>query len=191
LKRDIFAQFHPIAKYGNTSFNPGCNPKKAFPQMIRISGFSNAWQIIHNCKRYDPAKVGSAMKLFYVAWKAEFGDPEGKIFQQLDGLLIEWGIEKKTVASAYSIDGKHLKNPPVVGLALSPGWIWNYTSKEPMHNTMANTSFIHELVHISLWSLKPIYKPDVDHEGTKYAGWTKKHSNFVGNINLKLMEAGL
>jgi len=190
-KRDIFSKFHPVAKYKDAAFNPGCDSKKAFPQMIRISGLSNAWQIVHDCKKYDPTKVSSGIKLFYTAWKANFGDPEGKIWKTLNEILIEWSPEKKTVAAAYSIDGKFLKNPSVIGLALSPGWIWVHASKEPMYKTMANTSFVHELVHISLWSMKPHYKPDLDHEGTAYAGWTKKHSSLVIDVNWKLMNRGL
>ena len=28
----LFAQFHPIAYYGDAAYNPGCDSKKSFPQ---------------------------------------------------------------------------------------------------------------------------------------------------------------
>ena len=159
--------------------------------MIRIPKFVNAWHIVHSCKKYRSENVSKAMSIFYTRWKAEFGDPNEEVWKELNSLLTEWSPEKKTILSAYTLDGEKLDNPRIVGLCLTKGRIWVYASKEPMHRTIGNTSFIHELVHVSLWSSSPYYKPDVDHEGTKYAGWTKNHSSFVIKTNLKLMDAGI
>jgi len=189
---DVFTKFHPTAQfYGDVRFNPACDSKKSFPQMIKIPNFENAWQIVYDCKKYRIVRVSRAMRIFYTGWKAKFGDPEDRVWKQLSGLLVEWSPEKKVISSAYTIDGKKLENPTIVGLAITAGMIWVYASDEPVHNTIGNTAFIHELVHISLWSMDPLYKPDPDHEGDKYAGWTKEHSGFVIDTNLRLMENGL
>ena len=188
---ELFSQFHPIAYYDDASYNPGCDKKQPFPQMIRVPKFKNAWHIVHNCKKYDSHDVSQAMLMFYTGWKAEFGDPNGDVWKELNGMLIEWSPEKKTIHSAYTIDGKKLEKPWIIGLCLTSGWIWVYASKEPMHRTIGNTSFIHELVHASLWVSPPYYKPDQDHEGINYSGWTRKHSSFVVDTNFKLINAGL
>ncbi len=187
----IFAQFHPIAYYNDAAYNPGCDKKRMFPQMIRIPQFENAWHIVHSCKKYESNDVSQAMLVFYTRWKAEFGDPNGEVWKELNSMLIEWSPEKKVISSAYTLDGKKLEKPRIIGLCLTAGWIWVYTSKEPMHRTIGNTSFIHELVHASLWASPPHYKPDVDHEGVNYSGWTKKHSSFIVDTNFKLINMGL
>lgn len=186
-----FTTFYPNEEYDNISFNPVCDPEKPFPQMIRLSKLENAWHIVHSCDRYKSDQVASAVLVFYFQWKHKFGDPEGKVWKELNNILIEFSPEKKVIAAAYSLDGKKILNPHIVGLALSPGWIWVYASDEPMHRTVATTSLVHELVHISLWSMKPHYEPDSDHEGPNFSGWTKKHSSLIVDTNFKLMERGL
>lgn len=170
---------------------PGCDSSKPFPQMVKIPNFKNAWQIMHSCNQYSPRKVSVALQTFYRHWKRKFGDPEGRVLNNLNGLLIEWGPEKKTSAIAYNIDGNKVKKPIILGLALSSGWIWVHTSEEPMHRTIGNTSFIHELVHIALWSSSPHFKPDQDHEGPVHKGWEKAHTTFIFDVNFKLMDQGL
>lgn len=170
---------------------PGCDPRRDFPQMVNIPNFKNAWQIMHSCDKYSPNKVSAALQTFYRHWKIKFGDPENKVWNRLNTILIEWGLEKKTSPVAFSIDGKTVKKPVILGLALSPSSIWVHTSKEPMHRTMGTTSLIHELVHISLWSSAPHFKPDMDHEGPAYEGWDKKHTSFIFDVNFKLMYQGL
>ena len=188
---ELFAQFHPVIYYGNISYNPGCNKKESFPQMVRIPKLENAWHIVHSCKKYKSDDVSRAMLMFYTGWKSKFGDPTGEVWNELNSMLIEWSPEKKTISSAYTIGGKKLEKPQIIGLCLSAGWIWVHASNEPMHRTIGNTSFIHELVHASLWASPPNYKPDVDHEGVNYSGWTKKHSSFIVDTNFRLINAGL
>ena len=57
-----------------------------------------------------------------------------------------------------------------------------------MHRTIGTTSLVHELVHIALWSTPPHYKPDTDHEGHKFKGWTKEHTSFIYDVNWKIMD---
>lgn len=168
-----------------------CDERKAFPQMIRIPNFRDAWQIVYSCKKYKAADVSSALSLFYVAWKAKFGDPYGEVWEKINTLLIEWSPEKKKVNIAFGIHGNKVKNPRILGLAISSDWIWVHTDGEPMYRTIGNTSFIHELVHIALWVLPPYFEPDADHEGSSHGGWTKKHTSFIYNINWMLMEKGI
>ena len=51
------------------------------------------------------------------------------------------------------------------------------------------TAFVHELVHASLMALNG--HGDADHQGDKYRGWTKKHSQLIIEVNGFLMLLGL
>ena len=93
-------------------------------------------------------------------------------------VMINWGLETKTVPTAYNIDGVRLKNPVVVGLAISPTILWAHVGDT---GYVSDTSLVHELVHLALWAING--HADADHEGNNHGGWTSKHSRFVRELN--------
>lgn len=157
---------------------PDCDPLGKFPQMILLPHFMSASQIVPVCHLYDRNEIAWALTLFYRRWEKEFGDPDKKILGMVNDVMINWGMETKTVPRAYNLDGVLLKNPTVIGLAISPTILWSYVGDT---GYVSDTSFVHELVHLSLWSVNG--HADADHEGDKYDGWTSRHTSFVHELN--------
>ena len=89
--------------------------------------------------------------------------------------------------NAYDIGGKYASKASASGLALTPGMIWVKTKPgEPI----CETSLVHELVHIAIWSLKGT-DADPDHLGPKYSGWTVDHSALIQRVNNQLCRLGV
>ena len=164
-----------------------CLPYDNMPQMIKIPMFTQAWQVIENCEKFNSEKVGIAMLVFYNSWRLKFGDHGGKIWKMLNDIMIEWSQKDRRVASAYSLDGFPVTNVRVSGLTLSRSIIWVHIEET---DKICNTSFAHELVHAAIWSLKRT-DGDPDHLGKDYSGWTLDHNMLIQEVNVTLCGLGL
>ena len=149
-------------------------------QMVQLTHFTESYQIVSFCEM-DSNEVATAMMLFYHYWVQEFGDPEKKVLENLNKMIIEWGEDEKVVSKAYTVDGKLVVNAPVIGITHTKNFIWVYRDKQ---FKIANTSLVHELVHATLWAVHGA--PDTDHESTIYKNenyWTRKHTLFIKKVN--------
>ena len=163
-----------------------CSPSKPFPQMVVLPYFRNATQIVHDCDVYKKYETALALMIFYDKWNLKFGDPDLKVKRSLENLMITWGLEKKTLKRAYSISGKKVENAVIVGLTQGKSVIWVWRGKE---YKISNSSFVHELVHVSLIALQG--HGDYDHEGTIKEGWTPEHTQLISDINRAIEAFGL
>jgi hypothetical protein len=158
---------------------PDCVEDGKFPQLVLLPSFSAATQIVPSCHLFDRHEVAWTLNVFYRRWKKEFGDPEGKVFKMLNEVMITWGLERRTVSRAYSVHGKLLENPSVIGLAISPTVLWAHVGDT---GHISETSLVHELVHLALWASEGT--PDADHEaGAAFGGWTTEHTSFIWKLN--------
>ena len=146
--------------------------------MVKIPYHENTWQIKEKNSWPSKNDVSVAMKIFYREWKKSFGDPDRKVYEALNKLMIEWHDPRERKILGYSMDGKMLRGR-VRGTALSPTYI---TIRKTAYKRIASTSLVHELVHVALWNSGNILG-DPDHEGMKYSGWTRKHTIFIKNLN--------
>lgn len=149
-------------------------------ELKKIDQFDDAYQVVSFCEM-DSLEVSTAMSLFYHFWVKEFGDSKGLVLENLNRMTVEWGEEEKVVAKAYTVTGEPIYDEEVIGLTLTKNYIWVYRDKT---NNIANTSFIHELVHATLWAVHG--SPDADHESTVYKNedyWTRKHTIFIVKVN--------
>lgn len=183
---EIFYHFYPKNNFDDSKFHPRCDSEKPFPQMLRLPYLQNSWQIVYSCEQNSSDNVSKALMAFYVRWVKEFGDPDGKILESFDSMLVEWGPKKRTINLIYSIKGVLLKNADVVGLATGPKNMWCYFPKD---SKISRSSFTHELVHLALWAQGGT--PDPDHEGDSYPGWTPAHTTFIHEFNAVLEKSGL
>ena len=158
---------------------PDCVEDGKFPQMVLLPSFVAASQIVPSCHLFDRDEVAWTLNVFYKEWKKEFGDPDGKVLKMLNEVMITWGVEERTVPRAYSVHGKLLENPNVVGLAISPTVLWAHVGDT---GYISETSLVHELVHLALWATDG--SPDADHEaGATFGGWTTEHTSFIWRLN--------
>jgi len=157
-------------------------PAQNSPQMVRLPILENTWQITYNCDLPKPKDVTMAIVIFEDMWVTTFGRSR-VLHNALHELLIEWSSEIKTV-SGYFLDGRPYHNREVVGLARDPNWIWVATQPG---QKICHTAFVHELVHIAIWSAKGT-DGDLDHEGDKYSGWTPAHTQFIEEVNKSLCD---
>mgnify|MGYP001577520469 CR=1 FL=1 len=49
---------------------------------------------------------------------------------------------------------------------------------------IGDSTFFHEMTHVTLWYLSN--EPDPDHEEEKYSGWTKKHNEMIQNLQQEM-----
>jgi hypothetical protein len=152
-------------------------------QMIKLPSLDNAWQIQTGVFP-SPNDVSKIVDTFYNHWLFEFGDPDYKVLNTLNSLVIEWR-EKPKKARARSITGR-LTTGLVRGITLSRSYVWVWVGK---NRRVSSTALVHELVHSALWSANG--HPDIDHEGGEYKGWTVKHTEFIYKINYLLADRGL
>jgi hypothetical protein len=163
-------------------FLVSCGPVQ---QMTKLPFFDSAWQL--QTSPFPPRQdVSTALKLFYNYWAFEFGDENQKLSKAFNNLMVEWREESRAGGTGHSITGVKITDGIVKGVALSPGYIWVWKGKT---EKISATAFVHELMHIALWSVNG--QPDADHEGKKYKGWTPKHTEFMHKINYLLAERGL
>jgi hypothetical protein len=151
-----------------------CDENKPFPQMVVLPFFNNATQVVPNCKTYPKHKTALAVIIFYHHWLKWFGDEDLVVKDALEEVMIEWGLEKKSLKSAFNLKGKKIKNPSIIGLTQSNTIIWVW---QGYFHKISETSLMHELVHVVL-RVKNGHG-DRDHEGDKYSGWTVEHSALI------------
>jgi len=139
-----------------------------------------------NDYKFDPKKLHDILDYFVIEYSSEFSVNEHDVWDLLSGLTIETSVLPREEKNIYSVDGKLLKTSPVSGLALSKDWIW----VELKTKFACHSSLVHELVHIMIWRKQKIHG-DPDHEGEEYVGWTKKHTEMIDRLNVKLCDLGL
>jgi len=154
--------------------------------MISVPGFSNAWQMMWDCDAYAPERVAVAMTIFLNTWEERFGISES-VRDNINTILVQWNTDEKTGA-AYSVDGNYISRANFSGLTLTQGTIWVKVAPNP--ERICETSFVHELVHASIWALKGT-DGDADHLGHKYHGWTIRHSMLIQDVNQLLCRLGI
>ena len=163
-----------------------CDPTNAFPQMIQIPIFTSTWQVVHSCDVYPSEPVAIAMTIFYLEWHRTFGDPNAKVWNALNKVMIDWSpLSKKGIA--YDITGNRLNSASYGGLALSKSYVW---VKPHPDEIICESALIHELVHISIWAIKGT-DGDPDHMGNIYSGWTVDHSALIQRVNDSLCTLGI
>jgi hypothetical protein len=155
--------------------------------MVRIPNLENAWQIQNSCGFPSAEYVGFVVQLFYKKWKYEFGDKDRRVYKNLNTLMIEWSKERKWIeATVWSIKGKATKGY-VSGMVLTPSYIWVW---EERFQQLGATALVHELMHSAIWAQMGAHG-DPDHEGGEFEGWTKRHTNFIREINTSLAQLGI
>jgi hypothetical protein len=153
------------------------------PDVVRMQPLlhlQDSWQIVSLCDA-DVTEVSTAFSIFYYAWVKEFGDPDKKVLNNLNKMMVEWGEDTKVVYAGYSISGVKKMNVRIVGMTVTKGYIW--VKRNPWGDVY-KTSLVHELVHASLWASTG--SPDADHEATVYKNenyWTRKHTKFIKKVN--------
>ena len=163
-----------------------CDSSAAFPQMLEIPVFSKAWQVVHSCDKHPREPTSVAMLVFYTKWDETFGDYNGDIWGALNKLMVAWSPSSKR-GDAYDIDGNPVKDVSFGGVALSPSYIWVKVYPDRL---ICESSFVHELVHIAIWTIKGS-NGDPDHAGPKYRGWSVDHSKFIEDVNDELCTLGI
>jgi hypothetical protein len=163
-----------------------CNPYKTDIQMIKLPVFSQTWQIVEDCDKYPSEAVAIAMIFFYNDWTIHFGDDRGMIWRTLNSLLVEW-VDRERLVSGHDITGRLQQRAKASGITLTKSMVWVRPSLE---GPICETSFIHELVHVAIWSIKGT-DGDPDHLGTKYLGWTVDHSALIQRVNDQLCALGI
>ena len=149
-------------------------------EMQPLIHLQDSWQIVSLCD-VDATEVSTAFSIFYYSWVKEFGDPDKKVLNNLNKMMVEWGEEEKVVHSGFSISGVRKTNVKIVGMTVTQGYIW--VKRDPWGD-IHKTSLVHELVHASLWAATG--SPDADHEATVYKNenyWTRKHTIFIIKVN--------
>ena len=163
-----------------------CDPIKKFPQMIEIPGFDSTWQIVSDCELYPGEQVAVALSIFYLEWMERFGS-SSSVRENMHSLFIEFSSAPRT-GSAYSIDGQYINNATFSGLTLTQSNLWVLV--ENPNERICETSLVHELVHSSIWAIKDT-DGDPDHMGSKYRGWSVRHSLMVQEVNELLCRLGI
>jgi len=151
-----------------------CEVNQPFPQMVILPFFKSATQIVPNCSTYPKHKTALALMVFYHHWLNNFGDDDLKVKAALEKVMITWGLEKRIIKKSYNLKGEAHTDSTVVGITRSDSVIWVWRGHE---YKISESSLIHELVHVALRA--KYGHGDSDHEGTKYNGWTSRHSEMI------------
>ena len=162
-----------------------CDPSKG-EQLVKLVGWEDAWQTVDGCSVTKPTETSIVMKIFYLHWLENFGDRTGRVEATLHKLMVLWGRDLKTT-SGYRMDGTYGRDIKARGIAHTKSIIW---VRRPLSSKVCETSLVHELVHIAIWSKKGTHG-DPDHLGGKYLGWTVDHSAFIQNVNQELCRLGI
>ena len=158
--------------------------------MVRVPFFGNATHVVNDCEKYPNYQVSLAFLVFYYTWVEYFGDADYAISDLLDSVMIEWGLEKKTISGAYDINGKRVTNRKILGKVQSPTIAWVYERGRFDTDKISDTSLIHELVHLAIRTQTGSHG-DPDHEGDKYEGWTSAHTQLIKECKSVLRAYGL
>lgn len=164
-----------------------CNPEGDFPQMVLIPYFVNASQIMPNCDIYPVHKTALVLFIFYHQWLEYFEDDDLAVKDMLEEVMIRWGYEKRTIGSGYDLKGEPFTNHKIIGLVEGDTIIWVWRGSG---NRMSESALIHELVHLAIRAQQGEHG-DPDHEGDKYPGWTKAHSELIYKTKQMLRAFGL
>ena len=162
-------------EYKNIYRKALCDPDKPFPQMIIIPYFNQATQIVPNCQTYPVHQVALAFFVFYHQWLEYFEDDNMAVRGMLEKVMIRWGTEKRAGIKGYDLNGKKITaTRNVIGLVEGKNMIWVW---QGYNHKISESALIHELVHLALHAR--LGHGDSDHEGLKYRGWTKRHTNMI------------
>jgi len=154
-------------------------------RMTQLPYYKNAWQVQPKHDSFpDPNKVARVINIFYQHWVMEFGDSDKEILNNMQSIMIEWRDDRPS-GTGYNMHGSQARGV-LKGVALSPGYIWVWKGQ---YKRIAATALVHELIHVALWVQNGA--PDSDHEGNKYYGWTKRHTEFMHRVNYLLAEIDL
>jgi hypothetical protein len=152
-----------------------CDPEKPFPQMIIIPYFRRASQIVPNCKTYPVSEVALAFFVFYHQWLEYFEDDNMAVRGMLEKVMVQWDTKKRAGIKGFDLDGKRIaENRNIIGLVETKNMIWVWQGYD---HKISESALIHELVHLAL--IARLGHGDSDHEGLKYRGWTKRHTNMI------------
>ncbi len=154
--------------------------------MVKIPGFTQAWQVIEDCDEFPAAKTSITLVFFYFEWQNTFGDIHRNVEKAINNIMIEYSNDDKRI-NAYDVTGTYIENARVVGLALTPTMVWVKIREDKL---ICKTSLIHELVHIAIWANKKT-DADPDHLGPRYSGWSADHSALIQRVNTQLCELGV
>ena len=163
-----------------------CNPFDSDLQMIQLPVFRQAWQLVEDCDKYPAEAVAIAMVFFDQDWHQNFGDGSGLVWQSLNKLLVEW-VDRERMVSGHDVTGRMRRDVRATGITLTKTMVWVKPSE---FGPICETSFIHELVHVAIWSNKGT-DGDPDHLGPKYSGWTVDHSALIQRVNDRLCALGI
>lgn len=141
---------------------------------------------------FSPKNTDRAFQIFYSEWITEFNEGKDDLILKdaLEKVFVEFTRDKIPVDNGYSMDGTPFPPGEVVmchGLTNDVDHIQVWGGEEP--HKIGKTSFVHELVHVSLKVKYGFY--DSDHLGNIYKGWTKKHNEFIDKTKKKLLELSL
>lgn len=168
-----------LTKHDIQNLNSHCQSRK-LPILKHSYSFSN------EVRCYEDYQILKAIFIFYIEWEKKFGDPYNKIYTNLNDLSIVWSKNTEVVDNVYSVNGTKFDSSVVVGITLSPTAIWVYGGGRPI----SDTSFVHELVHLSIWTLYGGFG-DYDHEGDKIKAWSNEHTKFIEDVNKILRINGI
>ena len=162
-----------------------CKTFATAPQLIFVPGFEKASILVDTCDRYRREKVAIAMQTFEISWRGHFGKspPVEKVMRNL---IIIFNQDEKRVRRAFDADGVLIENPTLAGETIGKNMIWVQSSNQ----RICDTSFAHELVHISLWA-EGWDRGDPDHLGKNYYGWTTEHELLIQEVNETLCVLGI
>jgi hypothetical protein len=136
---------------------------------------------------YKPESVSRVLHKFVKEYADTFDIDTLTLWNMLSSLEIEVSVIPKIINAAFDTKGNLVTNVYVTGLAVSPSKIW----VEIKTGQIWSSSLTHELVHIVIWHINGKIHGDPDHEGTRFSGWTAKHTKFIKHFNLRLMELAL
>ena len=152
--------------------------------MVNLPHSASSWQISNTKKAPSPRRVSKAIEIFYQEWVETFGDKDEKLRHSLDQIMVKWSSKRRLAKGRIrDIKGNIVSHRSIIGITVSPTYIWVYTN---IYGRIAATSFVHELVHVALWTV--CSNGDPDHEGNKWKCWTEEHTLFIKKINSMLAE---
>ncbi len=165
-----------------------CRSLESGPQMTKVPGYDKSYIMVYNCNVMDRQRVSIGITIFLEEWgRANTSSlQQSAVEKTMNNLLIEFSDATKTV-NGYDVAGNFVQNANATGLAHGPTLAW--VQAEP-GVLLCQTSFAHELMHLSIWALKGT-DGDPDHLGTKYHGWTSSSMIIIQNTNERLCSLGI
>ena len=182
--------WQPVGIFHKSLSNKRCSAVPA-DKLNKVPGYENTNQKTDDCDYFYPSHTSLALHVFYIEWVSKFEDTDGRLLKAINNLEIEYGTYQRRISRVFNIDGTFRPDPTVVnGLTGRNGrWIFVWIGKGA-HPKLHKTSFIHELVHVAMYTMNYGDHGDPDHEGNNYPGWTTMHTKFIKDTNevLKSMD---